>query len=185
MKTLSEFLTPNCNTSYRVLVGKGDGQYFERCPMGNLEFFIEYVQGDEARERVWRIANEIASWLVILGLIEIILSGIYMWWFTISHEHRPISDAISFTLAAVVFCGILFFILQAAISPRISNDSLRWANECSGTITFYAKLSKIYYEPVPVYFVATLLELGALGVMLRQIIKALIGRNASSQSTVG
>jgi len=181
---LGEDLLDWSGLSYRVSVGKHVGTYYERCPMGNLDFVMKHSQSDEALEQVWRTANEIGSSLTMFGWIEIILSGIYIWWFTILHEHRSIANAISFTLAAVVFCGILFVILQSA-SPHINYGSSLWAEDCHGTITFTAKLSKIYYQPLAVHFTAALLELGALGVMLRQIVKVIVQRKEAAKSAVG
>jgi len=50
---------------------------------------------------------------------------------------------------------------------------------------FNAELSKIHYETLLVLFAALLAEVGAIVVMLRQIIKAIMQRKESSKLAVG
>ncbi len=54
-----------------------------------------------------------------------------------------------------------------------------------GTITFTARLLKVHYEMLAVLFTGVCLELGAVAVILRQIIKAIMQRKESVQSVVG
>ncbi len=58
----------------------------------------------------------------------------------------------------------------------VSKDEAICRDCYSGTVTFNVALSKVHYEMPILLFAGILLELGALGIMVRQIIKAIIER---------
>jgi len=114
------------------------------------------------------------SWLAGWSLTEIILSVLYIWWFVIFYNRYSFWKAIGLT----VF--VLFIFLN--LIPRLTSPLFPGFHpgevDCyPGTITFIAALSKIHYETPIVMLVGVLLELGALGIMLHQVIRTIIERN--------
>jgi len=113
-------------------------------------------------------------------VLEISLAGIYIWWFTIWYK-RPIWKAL---VLAVVFTGVavfIFIVLTQIVRPFLwrvgASPEYFGTLDCySGTVTFNVALSKVHYEMPILLFAGILLELGALGIMVRQIIKAIIER---------
>ena len=156
------------------------------CRSEDLNFIIRRSQKDEALERVaLNFTEQNSQWLYEWGARVIILSGIYIWWFTIFYERRSIFLALLFSVIAGVFYVTLTQIVRPLL-PRVVPLEYLGTLECyRGTVTFNAGLSKIHFETVLVFFAGILLELGAVGIMVRQIIKAVIERKESSKSAAG
>lgn len=129
-------------------------------------------------------ADEGISGLILWSFIEIILSGIYIWWFVVWKEHRPISDAIIPVVISAIFLCFLIAILRL-VAPKITVDYFMISDQCHGSLTLRARLSKIHYETLIVVFVGILGEFIALGFMLRQWIMTIIQRKEPSKSMVG
>ncbi len=118
------------------------------------------------------------SWLII----GVILSIIYMWWFLLQDKQDKVSHtvmAIFFTAIAVGMC----FLLSQVV--RLAGPAIGWIPyyyeiwDCHGTVTFNARLSKVHYETLIVLCIGIMLELGAFGTMLRQIIRDVVERKRS------
>jgi hypothetical protein len=148
-------------------------------------------QNDELLERISiNFYQKVFSWSAhwsIVGLI-LFLSGVYIWWFTIWYKH-PISRAVIFTgIVTMMFCLLqvsIWRILAGRVMPALPCTLFLPAHPYSGTITFNANLSKIHYEMLIVLFTGVCFELGAIGVMLRQMMRAIMQRKESAQSAVG
>ena len=158
------------NASYvgKVYVSK-DGRI---CRYKDLSFVATRLQNDEALEQVSLNVNEkYIPWLEGWAVMGIYLSGIYIWWFTIWYK-RPIWEAIGLTAVAI----FIFILLTQIVRPFLwsvgpSPEYFGTLDCYRGTVTFNATLSKVHYETLIILFAGVLAELGALGMMLRQIIK--------------
>jgi hypothetical protein len=161
-----------------------DSQY---CSAGNMNSVVDRSWNEAILERVllWLNINyRSLPWLLRWGLIELVLAGIFIWWSTIYHEGRPISDAINSSLLAAIFAAMFFYYFQIGVL-RIMGPRLDFGivDDCQGTLAFRAQLAKIHYETLIVLFVGVLAEIGAFGIMLRQVILAV--RKRSAKSVVG
>jgi len=141
----------------------------------NLDPVVRRSWSEETLERVIRNINRnIFPWLWFL----LLLSNIYIWWFAIYHKHSSTEAFIS-TVVAVIFLCILL-----SSTRFFYPDIVSW--EClEGIVTFDAKLSKIHYETLLVLFASFLAQAGAVGMILRQIIRAIMQRKESLKLGVG
>lgn len=152
------------------------------CSKEDLNFVVRRSQSDEALERVLNFNQKNTLWLFEWNMIDLILSGIYIWWFTIWYEHRSVSFAVIFTMIAVFIFIFLTQIVREIAGP-LNHIAYFGTMNCAGTVSFNAVLSKVHYETLAVLFAGTLLELGALGVMVRQVMKAIVERRSGSKLT--
>lgn len=159
----------------KVFVSK-DGR---NCLKENLNFVVRRSPNDEALERVSLNVGKSISWLFGWGLIEIVLSGIYLWWFTIWYQHRPVFHAIVYTVIAAIFFLFLTQVLRLA-GPLFSPYYFGVADCFSGTVTFAARLSKVHYEMPVVLLAGIWVELGAIGIIWRQITIAVADRKRTA-----
>lgn len=160
----------------KVYVSK-DGR---SCNHKNLDFIVRRLHNEETLERILlNFTRENSSWLYVWSLRLIILSVIYIWWFTIYYERRPIFLALMFTVIAGVFYIGLTQIVRPLLPDVVPIEYLGGLDCYNGTVTFNAMLSKVHYETLIVFLAGILLELGALGIMLRQIIRAVKERRSS------
>jgi len=156
------------------------------CSHENLNFLVRRSQSDETLERIsLNLTEKNGRWLYVWGARIIILSGIYIWWFTIFYQRRSIFLAFLFTIIAGVFYVWLTQIVRPLLPRVVPLEYLGGLDCYHGTVTFNARLLKIHYETLIVFVSGILLELGALGIILRQIMKAIIERKDSSKSAVG
>ncbi len=165
------------NSSYISLGNIYVSKNGSSCSHEDLNFVVRRSKNDEALERVsLKFTEKNSQWLYVLGAWIIILSIVYIWWFTIFYEHRSVLLAVIFTVIAGVFYVELIQIVRPLL-PRIVPLEYLGALDCyHGTVTFNARLAKVHYETLIVFFAGILLEVGALGLMVRQIIKAFIER---------
>lgn len=165
---------------HQLLVLK-NGNY---CSPEKLTSVVRRSRSDERLEQIALNVNQgVVLWLTGLtqtGQITIaallLLCGIYIWWFTICYS-RPISEAFIFTAVSVILLALLINIWRILVPDTgifICRPLIH------GTLTYDARLSKIHYETVIVLFVGIMLEVSALGMMLRQIRIAM-----SEQKTIG
>ena len=87
--------------------------------------------------------------------------------------NRPIAEAFIFTVVAVILLGFLINVWRILVPETGVFVCRPWLH---GTVTFNARLSKVHYETPFVLFVSIAAELGALGIMLHQVIRAVIKR---------
>jgi len=142
-----------------------DGSYCENTfDPEELNFVVKRSRSEAILEQITRNINRsFIPWLWLL----IFLSGIYMWWYTL-HRKRPVTEALILTVAAV----ILLFIMLEVSRPFFAHVA---SSAClEGTVTFNANLAKVHYETVIIFFTGILLELGALGIMLHSMVKAIM-----------
>ena len=144
-----------------------DGSF---CRKENLTFDVRRSPHDEIVERVLNANLKNYSWLFAWGVIELILSGMYIWWFVVRYEHRSISQAV---IVMGIAGSIYVFLILAwrVLGPHLGYVGI---TDCYGTVTFNAKLSKVHYETLIVLFACIMAEIGALNMMLRQIIRAVV-----------
>ena len=126
------------------------------------------------------------SWLYRWGLIEIVLSGVYIWWFMISYAHRPVSSAIVSIVVAMILCWclgniVLYNLKVARILPAYSGTI-----DCfPGSIALNIQLSQIHYTMPIVLLAGIFLEVRALTLMVSEVKKSVTHRKESSELTVG
>ena len=156
------------------------------CSQDDLSFVVKRSQRDETLENVpQNLFKKHSKLLFVCGVMVIVLSLVYIWWYTISYEHRSVLLAVIFTVIAGVLYVELTQILRPLL-PRIIPFEYFGALDCyRGIITFNARLSEIHYETPIVFFTGLFLVLGAPGVMLRQVIKAINEEKESSKSAAG
>lgn len=136
----------------------------------NLNSVVRRSWSEETLERITRNINH----SIIPGLwLLILLCGIYMWWYALHYE-RPITEALISTVIAIILLGFLLNVSRPFFAIVGSSGCL------DGTVTFNARLSKVYYETLLVFFAAIVAEAGAVSMMLRQIIRIRIERKESS-----
>jgi len=141
----------------------------------NLDAMVKRSWSEETVERITQNINRnIFPWLWLL----LFLSGIYVWLYAIQHKHSR-TEALISTIVAVIFLCILLDVSRPFYAHVVSSECF------DATVTFNAELSKVHYETLVVLFASILAELGALGVMLRQIITAIMQRKESSSLGVG
>jgi hypothetical protein len=92
-----------------------------------------------------------------------------MWWYALYYK-RAITKTLISTVIAVILLCILLNIARPFFVYTVSSGYLE------GTVTFNARLTRVHYETLIVFLTGMLFELRALGLMVRQIIKAVIER---------
>ena len=138
------------------------------CRKENLKFAVSRSQNDVMVERVLNANLKDYSWLAAWGMIELILSGIYIWWFIVAYKRGSAFQAVIF-IGIAGFIYVFLIMISRVLGPQLGYVGI---SDCTGTVTFDARLLKIHYETLIVLFASILAELGALGIMLRQIIRA-------------
>jgi len=158
------------------------------CSIRDFNFDVRRVDNHHPAEKVLNPSMKNLLRLEEWIQIEVLLALIYIWLFTIWHERQAgCFPALLFTGIAVFFYLNVSQIARALASPfrLIFASSDFGVLACSGKVTFNAELLKVQYETPIVLLVGSLLGLGGIVVMLREIIKAIIQRKESTSSTVG
>lgn len=160
------------------------------CSPKQLSYVIRRSQSDETIERIaLMVSRGVIQWLTGLtqtGQITIavllVLCGVYIWLFAIRHN-RPITEAIITIIVAVILLGFLINVWRV-LAPSIGNFAC--LPDVNGTLTLNASLAKTYYETLAVLCSGVFLELGALGMIVRQTIKSVVERkqNLNLQKTL-
>jgi hypothetical protein len=150
-----------------VIFDQFDGSY---CGNGfspeKLNSVVNRSWGEKTLEQITRNINrDIIPWLWLLTF----LCGIYIWWYTLRYK-RPITEALIFTVVAVILLCIVLDISRPFFAHVVGTGCLE------GTVTFNARLSKVHYETLVIFIGGTLLEIGALGIMLHSIVLAIMAR---------
>lgn len=155
------------------------------CSPEQLTAEVRRTRSNEMLERIALGVNQ-GTVLLLTGLtmtgqitmgVLLFLCGIYIWWFTI-WNNRPIAEAFFSTVVATILLSFLINILRFLV-PETGVFVCR--PELYGTVTFSARLSKIHFETLLVFFVAIVAEAGAIGVMLHQVRRATSKRNAGQK----
>ncbi len=146
-------------------------------------------RNDETIEQVsMGFYQNVYPWLRSISWLLLFLSGIYVWWFAIWYK-RPIFEAIVFTaLIVVIFCFYFDNVLRPLamrVMPALPCALFLPSHPYAGALTFNASLSKVHYEMLVVLLAGVCLELGAVGLMIRQTMKAIMHRKESAQVAAG
>jgi hypothetical protein len=140
-----------------------------------LNSVVRRSWSEESVEWITRnINHSIIPWLWTL----IFLCGIYIGWYAF-HYQRPITEALIFSVVAMILLCILLDVARPFFAKLGSLGCLE------GTITFNARLAKVHFETLLVFFAAIIAEVVAVSMMLRQTIRAIMQRKESSKSAVG
>ncbi|HLO29121.1 MAG TPA: hypothetical protein VK249_08305, partial [Anaerolineales bacterium] len=154
-------------------------KYGDNCRAEDVTVIVKRSRIDETSEWVSINIDKSISWLSERSWIEIMLSLIYIWWFTIWYK-RPIWEAVVLAIFFTVMAGIFYFVLAQILRhllPTVVPFESAGILDCyHGIVTFNAKLLKVHYQSLIFLFIGILAELGAFGMMLRQIIRAVIER---------
>lgn len=155
------------------------------CRPDKLNYTVMRSRNDQALEQLALDVNQkVLSWLSVWDMIGLVLllCGLYIWWFEIWYK-RPISEAVILTAIAMMFYYVLMQILRSLLAKVGLGPGCSEIMEVSvpyyGTLTFSARLSRVHYKTLFVLFVGVLSELGALYMMLRQIVRAVRERKKS------
>jgi hypothetical protein len=92
---------------------------------------------------------------------------------TIVNDRKPISEAVIRTIISVIFLVVLIATLMIA-GPLLSMDFFMTSDNCIGTLKLSASLLRIHYETPVAFIVGIFAELGAVIIMLRQIVNYII-----------
>ncbi len=137
----------------------------------NIESFGLNIARSSQEKFLESISLLITPWFSLGGFIEIVLSGVYIWWVMLSVEHGSISNAIVPTMIGVgllvVVC--LLVTMMAPFDP-IGVMPFTPEHTCTGKLAFHASLSKIHYETLTIMLAGIISELGSLGIMLHKAI---------------
>lgn len=141
---------------------------------------VQRLPNEKSLESISVAINKYTSWLIGSSFVVVILSAIFIWWCTVWQDHRPISSAIPPILLSVLFLCLLVAVLRL-VDPRVSGPHyFMISDQCQGSLTLDVKLSEMNVAMPLIMLVGFLGELTAIGVMLRQFIKAMIqGRESS------
>jgi hypothetical protein len=146
------------------------------CSPEKLTSMVMRSQSDEMLEKIalsinhgliLRLAGLTQTGQIIIAVF-LFICAIYIWWFTLGHK-RPFAEALILTVIAVILLGFLINVWRILVPETgvfVCRPSIH------GTITVNARLSKLHYETLLVLFAGIIAELGALGIMLRQVIMA-------------
>lgn len=159
-----------------VIFYQFDGSYCgDSFDPAKLNSVVRRSWSEATLDRITRnINHSIIPWLWFL----IFLCGIYLWWYAL-HYQRPITETVILTVVAMIVLCILLSVSRPFFAIVGVSGCLE------GTVTFNARLSKVHYETLLVFFAAILAEVGAVGMMIRQVRRAIMQRKESSKVGVG
>jgi hypothetical protein len=127
-----------------------------------LRIMVKRTWSEEVLERITRNINH--SIIPMLWFL-ILLSGVYLWWCSIYYKHSVVKTLLLTVVAAIFLCVLLD--ISRPLFAIIGSSGC-----FEGAITFKARLSKIHYETLLIFFAAITAEIAALCIMFFQIIKA-------------
>lgn len=149
-----------------------DGSY---CRKETLKFIVNRSQHDEIVEEILNAGQKNTSLLMAWSTLGLILPGIYILWFITGYKR--FSQAFN----VIIIAGLIYIFLL--FSTRIVGPQTGYGGpaDCSGTITFSAKLVQIHYETLIVLVAIILAEAGALILILRNVISVFVERKSVSK----
>lgn len=153
------------------------------CRKEVLTLVVERSLEDKSFEQVWLNIYRNTSWLFGWSWIEVILSIMYIFLFTIFHkEHSAIHALLFMVIALCLFLNLTQILRNVA---PLSHPYFGTVDCYPGVVTFNARLSKLYYEAPIFLFVGILSELGGIAVIVYQIMKGMSQGRESAKSVVG
>jgi hypothetical protein len=140
---------------------------------------VALLPNDKKLENISLYTAHKSRWLVLSSFGIVILSIVYSLWSVILVDHYPVSKIVNTVLIVIGLSCIVIFILMitgpTASSPQIA---FMMADNCVGALKLNAILSKIHYEPLIALVLAISVELGAVIIILRRIIKFIVQKMA-------
>jgi hypothetical protein len=161
-----------------------DGEF---CRTGDLNIAVVRSQNDETLERMLNFKPQTKLWLFAWISIEVVLSVVYIVLYILEYQHGSNMQAIFLMGIAGFICVFLILIMRlfGSLPYYFFPDDFDSGVACYGTITFHAVLSKVHYETLLVLGAGILAEVGALGIVLRQIRRAISEGKESVKGAVG
>jgi len=150
------------------------------------DFLISRSSSEARLEQLSLTLKKGVAWLYGWSLIEIVLAGVYIWWYGTSQAHHPVRSAITSTVVAIILCWclgniVLYNLKIARILPPYSGTI-----DCfPGSIALSVKLVQIHYTMPIVLLAGILLEVRAFTLMVREVKKTDTQRNESSAGILG
>lgn len=174
---LGESLESDSYILRQVVISKNGNS----CSLEQITHIARRSLRDERLERIALDINQRATrWLTgltftgqITMAVILLMCGLYIWWFTILHNH-PFSEAIISTVVAGIILALLINAWRVLV-PETGAFVCR--PELRGSLSFDASLIKVHYETLLVLFIGVCAEAGALVVMLRQLVRIIFERN--------
>jgi len=158
------------------------------CSVKDLNFDVRRLKNQNMVEGLMNLSMDNLVRLHNWGMIEVLLSVLYIWLFTVWHERLAgCFLALLFTGIAVTIYLNLSELTRAIASPfRLVFPSSDFGTmTCYGTVKFSAELQRIHYATPLVLLVGILLGVSAIVVMVFQIRSAIIQGKESAQSAMG
>ena len=150
------------------------------------DFVISRSLGETRLEQLSLTLKKGVSWLYGWSLIEIMLAGVYIWWYGTSNKQRPVSSAIASTTVALMLCWCLGNIVLYTLKVvRILSPYPGMIDCYPGSIALSVKLSQVHYAMPIVLIAGILLEVRALYLMVSEGKEATARIKESSETTVG
>lgn len=147
-------------------------------------FVISRSSQEEKLERLSLTINKSIPWLYGLNMLGIILSGVYILWFTNKREKLSVSSVIIFPII-LCWCLTNILIYSLKMSPMISIHSYTGTVNCyPEAITLNAQLTQIYFAMPIVLFIGILLASGAFGIMIKEILRQAVNDQEPSEFIV-
>jgi hypothetical protein len=159
------------------------GETFEASETEDLKIVVIRSQMDALLDRVSLVVDKTIPWLSA----GVFLSLGYLWQFPTQDRHNRVSQIVmAFVLSAVAVL-IWFFLSQVVRSagPAVGWRLYHFGENCQGTITFSAKLLRIHYATPALLFAGFMLEVGAIGIISRQIKRSIIAEKESARLAAG
>jgi hypothetical protein len=152
------------------------------CNHKDINIVVNRSENDKTLERLsLNFTEKRSQWLYVWGARLLILSGMYIWWYIIFCEHRSFILAIVSTMIAAVFYLGLTQVLRPFLSRVVPIEYLGMLDCYHGTVTLIAKMGKIHYETIILFLAGIIMQLGALIIMIRQIIGAMGKKKGSKE----
>ena len=159
------------------------GESFEERKTDGLKIVVIRSRTDDLLNRVSLVVDKFVPWLSA----GVILSISYLWQFPLQGRQNRVSHiviAFVLTAAAVFICFFLSQVVRSA-GPAVGWQLYHFGENCQGTITFSAKLLKMYYETPALLFAGTMMEVGAIGIISRQIKRSIMAEKESTRLAAG
>lgn len=159
------------------------GESFEARKTDDLKIVVIRSRADDLLNRVSLAVDKFVPWLSA----GVFLSISYLWQFPLQDRQNKFSRtvvAVVLTVAAVFICFFLSQVVRSA-GPAIGWQRYHFGENCQGTITFGAKLMKVYYETPVFLFAGIMMEVGSIGIISRQIKRSTIAEKESTRLAAG
>jgi hypothetical protein len=159
------------------------GESFEARKTDGLKIVVIRSRTDDLLNRVSLVVDKFVPWLSA----GVLLSISYLWQSPLQNRQNRASQIIMafvLTAAAVFICFFLSQLVRSA-GPAVGWQLYHFGDSCQGTITFNAKLLKVYYETPALLFAGIMMQVGAIGIISRQIKRSIIAEKEPTRLAAG